>query len=267
MTNSANIEGAGPRASSESSDRYRLLGRIASGGMGSVHLGIERGDVELSRLYAIKLIHEHLAEQLVFVEMLLAEADMTRHLSHANAVGICDTGQIDGRHFVVMPFIEGGTLTELTRRHSEPLSVGATVRVMIDVLRGLHAAHSLKDEHGNPFGLVHQDVSPGNILVGIDGIARIIDFGVAKANARITQTEPGIIKGKFAYMAPEQALGDDIDCRADVFSAGVVLWTALTNRPLFTGENGAQTLKNLLSAKIVRPSEVRSELAAGIDRV
>lgn len=248
-----------------SSSRYRLLGRIASGGMGSVYLGTKTGDGD--RLYAIKVIHEHLAEHPEFVEMLMSEAETAQNLVHPNIVGVCDTGMTHGRQFVVMPYVEGGTLSELARRGGGRLPVSIAIRVLIDVLRGLHAAHALTDDEGEPLGLVHRDVSPGNILIGTDGIARIIDFGVAKLSAKIPRTAPGMVKGKFAYMAPEQALGQPIDCRADVFSAGVVLWTALTGKTLFTSENDAQTLANMLQAEIPAPSEVCPDLPKELDVV
>ena len=241
-------------SSEASRSRYRFLGRIASGGMGSVYLGTRTGDDE--RLYAIKVIHEHLADHPEFVEMLMSEAETAQNLVHPNIVGVCDTGMFEERQFVVMPYVEGGTLSELARRGGGRIPPAVTIRILIDVLRGLHAAHALTDDEGQPLGLVHRDVSPGNILIGTDGIARIIDFGVAKLSAKLPRTAPGVVKGKFSYMAPEQAQGQNIDCRADVFSAGVVLWTALTGKPLFTGENDAQTLKNMLSAPIPAPSEV-----------
>ena len=232
-----------------------------------MYVATARDDDEADRLYAIKLIHESLAVQQVFVDMLLSEAEMARNLVHPNIVGICDSGKIDDRHFVAMPYVEGGTLSELARRSGGLCPTGVAARVMIDVLRGLHAAHALADDDGNSLGLVHRDISPGNVLIGTDGIARVIDFGVAKATARITRTMPGIVKGKFAYMAPEQAMSGTIDCRADVFSAGVVLWTALTGEPLFAEDNDACTLKNLLQAPIPRPSEIRSDLPECFDEI
>ena len=247
--------------------RYRLLGRIASGGMGSVYLGVPEDDEAGTRLVAIKIIHEHLAENRMFVHMLLDEAHLAQRISHPNVVGIVDVGELEGRNFVVMPYIEGGTLSELARQAQGQLPIKHVVRVIIDTLTGLHAAHALVDEGGKPLHIVHRDVSPGNILVGTDGVARVIDFGVAKAASRMTHTAPGIVKGKFSYMAPEQALGEKVDHRADVFSAGVVLWTMLTGQRLFTGETSAHTIRNLMSAEVVPPSRVRPQVPKCFDEV
>jgi serine/threonine protein kinase len=247
--------------------QYKLLGRIASGGMGAVYLALDNRDPIDQRLVAIKIIHSHLAENRVFVDMLLDEAQVASNLHHPNVVGIIDMGAFRGRHFVVMPYIEGGTLSELVRRQKRHLPLALVIRALIEALHGLHAAHTLVDAQGQPLGLVHRDVSPGNILVGIDGVTRVIDFGVAKAASRITHTVPGTVKGKFAYMAPEQAMGEQVDCRADVFSAGVVLWTVLTGKRLFHGTNSAHTIRNLMSAEILPPSAIRPKIPHVLDRV
>jgi eukaryotic-like serine/threonine-protein kinase len=246
---------------------YKLLGRIASGGMGAVYLGLDTRDPDASRLVAIKIIHSHLAENRVFVDMLLDEAQVASNIHHPNVVGIIDVGSFRGRNFVVMPYIEGGTLSELVRRQQRHLPMALVARSLVEALHGLHAAHSLVDDQGHPLGLVHRDVSPGNIMIGTDGITRVIDFGVAKAATRITHTLPGTVKGKFAYMAPEQAMGEQVDCRADVFSAGVVLWTVLTGKRLFHGQNSAHTIRNLMSAEIVPPSRIRPKIPSLIDKV
>ncbi len=246
---------------------YRILGRIASGGMGAVYMASSVNDPSLSRLVAVKIIHEHLAENRVFVNMLLDEAQVAQRIVHPNVVNIIDVGEFDGRHFVVMPYIEGGTLSELVRAHGARLPYDIAAYVVIDALNGLHAAHALVDHQGKPMGLVHRDVSPGNILIGTDGVARMIDFGVAKAAARITHTAPGTVKGKFSYMAPEQAMGEPLDHRADIFSMGVVLWTVLTGRRLFTGSSSAHTIRNLISADIPPPSKLRPHIPACLDDV
>ncbi|GAB4530869.1 MAG: hypothetical protein Tsb0020_47300 [Haliangiales bacterium] len=246
---------------------YKILGRIASGGMGAVYLGAHADDVALSRLVAVKIIHEHLAENRVFTDMLLDEAQVAQRIDHPNVVGIIDVGEFLGRHFVVMPYIEGGTLSEMVRRHRHHLPTGLLMKVLIDALNGLHTAHSLVGDDGQPLGLVHRDISPGNILIGTDGVARVIDFGVAKAASRITHTAPGTVKGKFSYMAPEQAMGDSIDLRADVFSAGVVMWTVLTGKRLFTGKNSAHTIRNLMTAEVLPPSRIRPKVPQCYDEV
>ncbi len=262
-------EGSEPSMhSSESpSRRYKLLGKIASGGMGVVYLGTHRADAGFSRLIAVKLIHEHLAEDRKFVDMFLDEARLAGRLSHPCVVGILDVGKTDGRYYIVMPYIEGGTLSELLRRSRADRDPAFIVPLVIDALNGLDAAHTLTDDLGEPLALVHRDICPANILVGVDGIGRVTDFGIAKAAARITQTAPGILKGKLSYMAPEQATGGAVDARADVFSMGVVLWSALTGRPLFRGEHDAATMKNVLEMAAPPPSTVGLAPPACLDEV
>jgi serine/threonine protein kinase len=258
---------AGPAPTPGQTSSYKILGRIASGGMGAVYLGTRIGDPAPARLVAIKIIHEHLAENRVFVNMLIDEAHVASKIHHHNVVGIIDVGAFGNRHFVVMPYIEGGTLSELVHRETRHLPIALVAHVLGEALDGLHAAHSLVDDQGQSLGLVHRDVSPGNILIGTDGITRVIDFGVAKAATRITQTAPGTVKGKFSYMAPEQAMGEQIDRRADVFAAGVVLWTVLTGKRLFTGKNSAHTIRNLMSTDIAPPSQVRAKIPRPFDEV
>lgn len=258
---------AGPAPMQGQTPRYKILGRIASGGMGAVYLGARIGDPYPAGLVAIKVIHQNLAENRVFVDMLIDEARLASKIHHTNVVGITDVGAFGNRHFVVMPYIEGGTLSELVHQHSGHLPVALVAHVLSEALDGLHAAHSLADDQGRSLGLVHRDVSPANMLIGVDGITRVIDFGVAKARTRITQTAPGTIKGKFSYMAPEQAMGEEVDCRADVFSAGVVLWSVLTGKRLFAGKNSAHTIRNLMNAEIVPPSRVRSKVPPVFDDV
>jgi serine/threonine-protein kinase len=168
-----------------------------------------------------------------------------------------------------MEYVEGCTLAALLRKHPEGRPARLIVPVLIDALDGLHAAHTLCDDSGNELQLVHRDVSPQNMLIGIDGASRITDFGIAKAETRVTATVPGTRKGKLAYMAPEQLLDDGarIDRRADVFSAGAVLWNALTGLSLFRGESDAATLHNILYKPVPAPSSVGLKPPAIFDEV
>ncbi|MCG8421297.1 MAG: serine/threonine protein kinase [Proteobacteria bacterium] len=247
--------------------QYKVLAQIASGGMGAVYLGALSQNDGLRDLIAIKMIHEHLAEKPAFVEMLLDEARVASRIVHPNVVRIRAVGSFSGRHFLVMTYIEGGTLGELIKSHRSRMPIAIVIRAMLDTLRGLHAAHTTTDENGKPLGLVHRDLSPGNILIGTDGITRVIDFGIAKTASRIERTAPGTVKGKLSYMAPEQASGGQLDHRADVFSAGVVLWTALTGMPLFTGNSDAHTLANLLTTTAERPSQINRSIPRQLDFV
>ena len=245
-------------------DRYELVAEIASGGMATVFLARLSGVGGFQRFVAIKRLHPHLAGEKEFVEMFLDEARLAAGIHHPNVVPILEVGASQRGYYLVMEYIEGDTLARLLARATTsgnrlPVSIG--LRVILDMLSGLHAAHELHDEKGDPVELVHRDVSPQNVLVGVDGISRITDFGVARATARLTATRVGQLKGKIAYMAPEQAMGaPDVDRRADVFSAGIVLWEVLAARRLFKAENEAATLSRVVSEPIPKLSQVAPEI-------
>ena len=231
---------------------YELLVRIGKGGMASVYLARS----EIGELVALKVLHPHLGQQPELVDMLMDEARIASQLHHPNVVRTLDIGRDAERYYLVMEYVEGVALDRLLRR-SEDARPELIVPLAIDALRGLSAAHRLTDEVGRPLELVHRDVTPGNVIVGADGVARIADFGVAKARARITKTMPGIVKGKAGYVAPEVVLGrPDIDGRADVFSMGVLLYNALTGVTLFDADDLASTLTQLLEHDPSAPSTV-----------
>lgn len=230
--------------------------RIGKGGMASVYLARRADD---DRSYAIKILHPHLAEQTEYVDMLMDEARIATRIAHANVVPTVEIGRDGDLYYLVMEYVEGVALDRLLRRCPDERRPELIVPLAIDALHGLHAAHELCDELGRSLELVHRDVTPGNLLVGADGSARITDFGVARARARITKTNPGIVKGKAGYVAPEVILGRDVDGRADVFSMGVLLWNALTGETLFDREDLASSLTSLLRAEIPPPSTVGLE--------
>jgi serine/threonine-protein kinase len=231
-------------------DRYQLIGEIASGGMATVYLARLAGVGGFSRLVAIKRLHPHLAREREFVEMFLDEARLAAGIHHQNVVGIQEIGTSDDGYYLVMDYVEGVTLATLLADLSTARKRVATpiaLRIVNDTLCGLQAAHELKDEvTGAPLAVVHRDCTPQNILVGMDGSSRLTDFGIARAASRIGVTRDGSMKGKLAYMAPEQTKGDALDSRADLFSVGVVLWEALSGRRLFRGTTEAETLRRLL---------------------
>lgn len=252
-------------------DRYELVGEIASGGMATVYLARLTGVGGFQRFVAIKRLHPHLAGETEFVQMFLDEARLAAGIHHPNVVPILEVGASDLGYYLVMEYIEGDTLARLLARaatSSERLPIPVGLRIVIDMLAGLHAAHELKDEKGLPMHLVHRDVSPQNVLVGTDGIARITDFGVARAAFRLSETRVGQLKGKIAYMAPEQAMGaEEIDRRADVFSAGVVVWEVLSAKRLFKAENDAATLSRLISDPIPPLTEMCPEAGERLSAV
>lgn len=248
---------------------YSILLKLASGGMATVYVGRRRGVRGFERLVAIKCCHPHLRDDEEFSSMFLDEARLAASIRHPNVVGTLDVS--DGELlYLVMEYVEGFSLGNLIRQASKAskrLSPGLVIRVLSDTLTGLHAAHELRDADGELLDLVHRDVSPQNILVGVDGTARITDFGIAFASARSTVTQEGRIKGKFSYLAPEQAKSQAITRRMDIFSAGTVLWEALVGRALFRRQDDAATLGAVLNEPIPRPSSLVAGLPAGLDDV
>jgi serine/threonine protein kinase len=249
-----------------------IYGELASGGMATVHLGRLLGPVGFSKTVAIKRLHQHLASEPDFVAMLIDEAKLVSSINHPNVVASLDVVYEDDELLLVMDYIEGETLARLLApsRHDttlDPPSREIVARVVIDVLSGLNAAHTAKTLGGQPLHIVHRDVSPQNIMVGIDGIARVLDFGIAKAEHRRYTTRPGHIKGKFAYMSPEQIRGHRVDARTDVFAAGVVLWECLTKRRLFRVDGDDQKVDGVLTMPIRPPSHFDPAISPELDEV
>jgi serine/threonine-protein kinase len=245
--------------------RYEVLAQLASGGMATVYAARAQGVAGFERLVAIKVLHPHLAHDDEFISMFLDEARLAARIRHPNVVPTLDISDSQGDgYFLVMEYIEGdhfGSLLREAARAGKNLPPGVALRVVVDALEGLGAAHMLAGADGKALGIVHRDISPHNILVGSDGIARITDFGVAKAEVRLSSTRDGQFKGKLAYMAPEQASTGFADQRSDLFGMGVVLWESLVGRRLFKAENNGELLNRLLYADIPAPSEYVPELA------
>lgn len=250
--------------------RYVLYGEIASGGMATVHFGRLSGPVGFSRTVAIKRLHPHYAKDPEFVTMFLDEARLCGRIRHPNVVPTLDVVTTQGEIFIVMEYVAGEALSKLmksavARNLPMPQRVAATV--LSSVLHGLHAAHQTKDEHGRELGIVHRDVSPQNILVGADGTARVLDFGVAKAAGRMQTTRDGQLKGKIAYMPPEQLAGAAVTRQVDIYAAAVVLWEALAGRRLFDGETETIVLARAIEGAIVPPSTHNPAVSPAIDAV
>ncbi|MGB0678353.1 MAG: serine/threonine protein kinase [Polyangiales bacterium] len=245
--------------------RYELLTDIASGGMATVYVARSQGVAGFERQVAIKILHPHFAHEEDFVTMFLDEARLAASIRHPNVVSTLDIhNSDDAGYYIVMDYIEGdhlGALLQSASACGERVPPAIVIHIILDALSGLGAAHALKDSDGQHLHLVHRDVSPHNVLVGVDGVARLTDFGVAKAEVRLSSTREGQFKGKLAYMAPEQAAEGETDQRSDLFSMGVVLWEALTGRRLFRARNNAATLHRLLHEPILPPSSVWAELA------
>jgi eukaryotic-like serine/threonine-protein kinase len=260
-----------PGAGRQRVDRYELMGEIASGGMATVYLARLTGMGGFQRFVAMKRLHPHLASENEFVEMFLDEARIAARIHHPNVVPILEVGASQVGYYLVMEYIEGDTLARLLARAAstgKKLPVSIALRIAIDMLSGLHAAHELHDDQNEPVNLVHRDVSPQNVLVGQDGIARITDFGVARAASRLTATRVGQLKGKIAYMAPEQAAGaEELDRRADVFSAGIVVWEALAHKRLFKAENEAATLSRVITEPVPLLHQIAPQVSKEVSAV
>jgi serine/threonine protein kinase len=243
--------------------RYALYDAIAAGGMATVHLGRLLGPVGFSRTVAIKRLHAQFASDPEFVSMFLDEARLAARIRHPNVVPTLDVVATSGELFLVMEYVPGesvGRLARAMREHEQTVPLRITSTIVAGLLHGLHAAHEAKDERGYPLGIVHRDVSPQNVLVGTDGVPRVLDFGVAKAAGRMQTTKEGQIKGKLSYMPPEQLNGGTVSRQTDIYAAGVVLWELLTGRRLFAADNEGAVVAKVLEGRFLPPSQV---LASG----
>jgi serine/threonine protein kinase len=252
--------------------RYVIYDEIASGGMATVHFGRLRGDVGFSRTVAIKSLHAHFARDTEFISMFLDEARLVSRIQHPNVAAPLDVVLLKESEeiFLVMEYIHGETLARMlkgafTMKIAVPAAISASI--MSGALHGLHAAHEATDELGSPLNIVHRDVSPHNIMVGVDGVPRVLDFGVAKAVSRSQSTRQGQLKGKVSYMSPEQMGKSPVDRRADIFAAGIVFWEALTLRRLFEADDPTGAIAKVLMAPIDPPSTINPNVSPAMDRV
>ena len=247
--------------------RYELITRIGQGGMAEVQLALQRGPAGFEKLVVVKLVHENLATQRAFVDMLLDEARVAALVKHPNVVDIYDLGEVEGRYFIAMEYLEGEPLLAVLRagRDGQRLDVLSTARLVADTAEGLDAAHELRSMAGEPIGLVHHDVSLGNIVVLYNGQVKLVDFGVAKATQSATARTK--VQGKFGYMAPEKLRGGPGDRRSDIWSLGCVLWESLTLKRLFKGGNDSDTMQQVLECPVLAPSDVNGDVPADFDAI
>ena len=250
--------------------RYAIHAEIASGGMASVHLARLVGPAGFARTLAVKRAHPHLVRDSEFALMFLDEARLASRIRHPNVVPTVDVLQTGADLLLVMEYVHGESLWNLARtarQRGERIPLGVAASIVIDALHGLHAAHEARDERGEPLNLVHRDVSPHNILVGVDGVTRLVDFGIAKAAGRLHSTRDSSVKGKFAYMAPEQARGEPVSRLSDTYAAAIVFWELLTGERLFAGKTEAETIHKCLVARVRRPSLLAPELGPDLDAI
>jgi serine/threonine protein kinase len=249
--------------------RYEVLLPIASGGMATVYFARSQGARGFARDVALKLTHAHLKETQEFAATLLEEAKIASRIRHRNVVSILDVGEDPLGLFLVMEYVEGDSLAGLLRAASmrgESMPPRIAIPIVIDALAGLHAAHELVNDAGEPLKVVHRDFSPQNILVGLDGVGQLADFGIAKAADRTGETATGIVKGKVSYMAPEHAQARPIDRRADVWSAGVVAWEILAGQPLYA-HRGITTLLKVISERPPRLRLMNPDVTPAVEEV
>ena len=233
-----------------------------------MQLALQRGPAGFEKLVVVKLVHQNLASQKAFVDMLLDEARVAALVKHPNVVDIYDLGEADGRYFIAMEYLEGEPLLAVLRagREGKRLDTLSTARLIADTAEGLDAAHELRSMSGDPIELVHHDVSLGNIVVLYNGQVKLVDFGVAKATQKAAGPATKV-QGKFSYMAPEKLRGGRGDRRSDIWSLGCVLWEALTLRRLFKGGNDADTMKQVLESAIHLPSQVNGDVPREFDAI
>jgi len=256
-------------ATTRSLGRYEIVQRLGHGGMATVYLGRATGNAGFEKLVAIKVIHPHLAAEPEFVEMFLEEARIAAKIQSPHVAGILDLGHEDGLHFMVMEYIDGETLSGLIRQlrpRSEQLPLPVVLQILTDACQGLTAVHDLRDADGHPYGLVHRDMSPQNLMIGFDGWTKIVDFGLVKATGK-RHTQTGHLRGKLAYMSPEQARGKPLTASADLFALGVVFWELLTGKRLFAGDSDAETLERVVRCELPPLRGLREDLPPDIEPI
>ena len=250
--------------------RYELLKRLAGGGMGEVYLARQRGIDGFQKLLVIKTLLPHLCEDEEFITMFKDEARVTAQLIHPNICQVFEFEQVGGVYFMAMEYLRGEDLRRLWKaceQRGMPLRVPLICRVISDAAAGLDFAHSLRDNKGEPYNIVHRDISPQNILVTFEGGVKVIDFGVAKAAGRAQHTRTGALKGKYSYMSPEQVAGEGVDGRSDIFALGIVLHELLTGRRLFKADSDVQTLARVRECNVAPPSRLNPQLPPGLDQI
>jgi serine/threonine-protein kinase len=251
--------------------RYFLVDRLAVGGMAEVYRAVTQGVEGFRRTFVVKRILADKAKSPTFIRMFIDEARICAALHHPNVVQVYDFGHVDGSYFLAMEYLQGKDLSSLMRvlraaKTSVPPGLAAFVGREAAV--GLHYAHTLKGSNGQPLGIVHRDVTPSNIMLLFAGGVKLLDFGIAKAaTAASVAGEGDGVKGKFGYLAPEQARNGDVDGRADVFALGVTMWEMLAGRRLFAGKDEVETLRNVLQKPVPPPSAHRPEVPPALDRI
>ncbi len=250
--------------------RFQLLLEMAQGGMATLFLARLSGPVNFQKLVVIKKIHDHLAGEQEFIEMFQDEARIAALIHHPNVATIFDMGTVDKSYYIAMEYVHGHSMAEFMRtakRIDEGLPWTIAARMIADAAAGLHAAHELTTPDGRPLNVVHRDVSPQNLLMTYDGHVKVVDFGIAYAAEKISHTSDGTIKGKIAYMSPEQASSAPLDRRSDVFSLGIILYEAVTMKRLFKARNDAATLYRVLECVVPPPTSIQPDVPSDLEAI
>ena len=250
--------------------QYYLMEKIAQGGMAEIFKGLSYDVHGLKKTVCIKKILPQLSADKEFIASLIAEAKLAVRLVHGNIAQTFDLGKVGDDYFMVMEYVDGRSLSQIHRKcqgAGKLIPVSHLVYFVSELLNGLDYMHRRSGEDGQPLNIVHRDISPQNIMVSYSGTVKIIDFGIAKGASQAGPTDSGVLKGKFAYMSPEQAYGDSIDHRSDIFSAGIILCEMLTGRRLFKADDSRETIRNVRRCKVEAPSSVRPELPEELDRI
>ncbi|HEX7843339.1 MAG TPA: serine/threonine-protein kinase [Kofleriaceae bacterium] len=249
---------------------YEVIERLRVGGMATLYLARRHGAAGFSRLVALKLVHPRLTAQPGYIEMFVDEARICSQISHPNVVHVEEFGVIEELHYLVMEYLDGcsvGELLQRLRHEHRMLDPDLTARIITQIAGGLHAAHETRGPDGEPLDIIHRDISPSNILLSLDGNAKLIDFGVAKARNRLFETQGATLKGKYNYMAPEQAACSSVDRRCDIFSLGVVFWELLVGRPLFPDDTFIGLSNRLHRTEVLAPSVANPWAPAAFDLI
>ncbi|MFN0253354.1 MAG: protein kinase domain-containing protein [Kofleriaceae bacterium] len=249
---------------------YRLVRQIAVGGMAEIHLAKTKGIAGFEKYVALKMIHPNFAEDEAFIQMLVDEAKIAVQLAHGNIAQTFDLGRVGDTYYITMEYVDGADLYKILRKGSEmdlEMPLDCCAFIAKEIASALDHAHRKKDHVGKPLGIVHRDVSPQNVLVSYSGEVKLVDFGIAKATMKARQTAVGVIKGKYYYMSPEQAWGDPIDFRSDIFSAGIVLYEMMTGQMLYLEEDLHRLLDMARKADIASPSKLRKGIPPQLEKI
>ncbi|MEO5727940.1 MAG: serine/threonine-protein kinase, partial [Byssovorax sp.] len=249
--------------------KYRLIAEIGRGGMAEVYLALLQGDLGFSKLVVVKQIRQDMAQDPELMAMFLDEGRLSARLRHPNVVETHEVAQENGHTFMTMEYLEGQPLHRIVQQvhNSGGLPLVIHLRILADMLAGLHHAHELADWDDTPFQVVHRDVTPQNVFVTYDGVVKIVDFGIAKVKGSASHTRAGIVKGKIAYLAPEQARREDLDRRADIFAAGVMLWEAVTRTRPWKGRSDHFVIERLMDGRFPSARAVNPDVPPALEAI